>query len=184
MVPMYKRCVHMPDDTTHYYPYGKEQDGVLSIRRRYIQQILITRIKNLENIKTYFDTSVANVNLKETTFDAILQDGTVEKKQYTQVFGTDGAFSAVQKAFLQTIDFNYSIDFGEYGYLELEIPPDENGGYRHNPNAFHFWPRKQIMLAGLPNIENNFTIGLFMKLRGPNSYEEFKDANQFEKYMH
>lgn len=36
MVPMYKRCVHMPDDSTHYYPYGKEQDHVLSIRRRYI----------------------------------------------------------------------------------------------------------------------------------------------------
>lgn len=40
------------------------------------------------------------------------------------------------------------------------------------------------MLAGLPNIENNFTIGLFMRLRGPNSFEEFKDADQFEKYMH
>lgn len=100
------------------------------------------------------------------------------------MFGTDGAFSAVQKAFLQTIDFNYSIDFGEYGYIELEIPPDEKGQYRHNPNAFHFWPRKQIMLAGLPNIENNFTIGLFMKLRGPNSFSEFKDSNQFEQYMH
>ena len=36
MVPMYKRCVHMPDDTTHYYPYGREKDCVLSIRRRYI----------------------------------------------------------------------------------------------------------------------------------------------------
>jgi len=56
MVPMYKRCVHMPDDTTHYYPYGKETDGVLSIRRRYIQEILIKRIKNLPNVTTYFDT--------------------------------------------------------------------------------------------------------------------------------
>lgn len=56
MVPMYKRCVHMPDDTTHYYPYGKETDGVLSIRRRYIQEILIKRLKNLPNVNTYFDT--------------------------------------------------------------------------------------------------------------------------------
>lgn len=85
---------------------------------------------------------------------------------------------------MQTIDFNYSIDFGEYGYIELEIPPNEKGEFRHDPNAFHFWPRKQILLAGLPNIENNFTIGLFMKLRGQNSFEDFKDADTFEKYMH
>lgn len=40
------------------------------------------------------------------------------------------------------------------------------------------------MLAGLPNIENNFTIGLFMKLKGPNSFEEFKTPEEFENYMH
>ncbi len=40
------------------------------------------------------------------------------------------------------------------------------------------------MLAGLPNIENNFTIGLFMKLRGLNSFEDFKSPEHFETYMH
>jgi len=68
----------MPDDTTHYYPYGKETDAVLSIRRRYIQEILTKRIKQLPNIKPYFLTQVKNVNLKETTFDAVLPDGSIE----------------------------------------------------------------------------------------------------------
>lgn len=63
MIPMYERCVHMPDDSTHYYPYGKETDAVLSIRRRYIQQILGKRIRELPNITPYFLTQVANVNL-------------------------------------------------------------------------------------------------------------------------
>jgi hypothetical protein len=35
------------------------------------------------------------VNLKETTFDAVLPDGSIQQKKYAQVFGTDGAFSAV-----------------------------------------------------------------------------------------
>lgn len=85
----------MPDDSTHFYPYGRESDCVLSIRRRYIQQILTKRLKTFDNIKPYFATKVENVNLKETTFDAVLHDGTIEKKKYTQVFGTDGTFSAI-----------------------------------------------------------------------------------------
>lgn len=82
MVPMYKRCVHMPDDSTHYYPYGKETDSVLSIRRRYIMDILTKKMKGMENVKMHFNTTIQNVNLKETTFDAVLPDGSIEKKQY------------------------------------------------------------------------------------------------------
>jgi kynurenine 3-monooxygenase len=79
------------------------------------------------------------------------------------------------------MDFNYSIDFGEYGYIELEIPPAEDGSYRHEKEAFHFWPRNSVMMAGLPNIDNNFTIGLFMKYTGPNSFEYFADKpDEFE----
>lgn len=56
MVPMYRRCVHMPDDTTHYYPYGKSTDCVMSIRRRYIMDILTKKMKTMENIKIHFQT--------------------------------------------------------------------------------------------------------------------------------
>lgn len=175
----------MPDESTHFYPYGRAEDSVMSIRRRYIQEILAKKIKTVGNINAFYNTSVRNVNLKDTTFDVVNADGSIENKKYTQVFGTDGAYSAVQKAYLQTLDFNYSIDFGDYGYMELEIPQADDGGYRHEKEAFHFWPRNTVMMAGLPNIENNFTIGLFMKYTGENSFEYFEGKHdEFEKYIH
>ena len=82
MVPMYKRCVHMPDDTANYYPYGREKDAVLSIRRRYIQEILTNKIKSMPNIKFNFDTVVRNVNLKETSFESVHKDGSITQRQY------------------------------------------------------------------------------------------------------
>jgi kynurenine 3-monooxygenase len=82
MVPMRRRCVHMPDESTHYYPYGKADDRVMSIRRRYIQEVLAKKIKTVGNITTYFNANVHNVNLKETTFDFATPEGHIETKKY------------------------------------------------------------------------------------------------------
>lgn len=181
MVPLYKRCVHMPDNSIHFYPYGKETDCVLSIKRKNIMNILTKRIKQLPNITHHFNTTVKNVNLEETKFDTVNADGSLTTRKYDFVFGTDGAFSAVQRSFLQTLDFNFSVEFGEYGYIELDIPVDEHGNNRTHDQVFHFWPRKGVMMAGFPNPEQNHTIGLFMKTKGENSFESFGgNAEKFE----
>ena len=185
MVPLYKRCVHMPDNSVHFYPYGKEKDCVLSIKRRNIMKILTNRIKQLPGINHHYGTIVKNVNLDETSFDTINPDGSLTHRKYDFVFGTDGAFSAVQRSYLQTIDFNFSVEFGEYGYIELDIPVDEQGKNRTHDEVFHFWPRKGVMMAGFPNPEQNHTIGLFMKTKGENSFESFGgDAEKFQSFMH
>ena len=50
--------------------------------------------------------------------------------------------------------------------MELNIPPTPEGEFRTMENAFHFWPKAGVVLAGLPNTEKNFTIGAFIKIKG------------------
>lgn len=43
------------------------------------------------------------------------------------VVGCDGAFSAVRREMLKRPGFNYSQTYIEHGYLELCIPPTDDG---------------------------------------------------------
>lgn len=43
------------------------------------------------------------------------------------IIGADGAFSAVRKAMMKQPLFDYSQKYIEHGYLELCIPPTEDG---------------------------------------------------------
>ena len=57
------------------------------------------------------------------------------------IFGTDGANSAVRQAFLKQsaiYQFNYSQQFLEAGYKELEIPPSDSDSFRLEKMHFIF----------------------------------------------
>ena len=83
--------------------------------------------------------------------------------------------------------FDYSQDFLEVGYKELNIPANEDGSHKLDNSSLHIWPRGNFMLIALPNLDGSFTCTLFMPFKGENSFEEL-DTNEklvdfFAKYF-
>ena len=81
--------------------------------------------------------------------------------------------------------FNYSQEFLNTGYKELNIPPNADGTHKLDKNSFHIWPRGDYMLIALPNLDGSFTCTLFMPFEGENSFaaltDKIKVAAFFEK---
>ncbi|CDW81680.1 kynurenine 3-monooxygenase [Stylonychia lemnae] len=181
------------DEFDIYFGGKTEKERSYSINRAEIQKVLARRIKDFsEKIEVNYSTKVFNVDVQSQTFQAIYQDGKVQQKgDYEQIFAADGTFSVVKQAFIQQPGFSYSIQYSGYGYTELQIPAmiDENGGrkFRVQENTFFNWARNglDMSMMGMPNYEGDINIGLYLKVKGENSFEYFKqDFKLFEEFMH
>jgi kynurenine 3-monooxygenase len=113
--------------------------------------------------------------------------GTEYAIEESQVFGTDGAFSAIRNSMQRLPRFNYSQQYLGHAYKELSIPATEDGGHRIEKHALHIWPRGQFMLIALPNLDGSFTCTLFLPFEGEESFENLKTEAQvmafFKKYF-
>eukprot|EP00347_Sterkiella_histriomuscorum_P014255 403361580 len=155
---------------TVYFGGRTQEERSYSINRASIQKILARKVHDYPRISVYYNSHVKNIDLEMGSF--------------------------------QSPDFSYSIHYSGYGYCELQIPAanekDCNQSLQGNPsriqskfrvdeNSFLHWPRKglDVHLQGMPNYQGDINIGLFLKLKGENSYEQFKNNYEtFEQFMH
>jgi kynurenine 3-monooxygenase len=110
-------------------------------------------------VKAHFEHRL--VGLDATTGDMLFEtpDGPV-KANADIVIGADGAGSAVRGQLFEEGRLEESLDFLDYGYKELTIPPLD-GDYALDPGALHIWPRGKSMMIALPNPDRSFTCTLF-----------------------
>lgn len=79
---------------------------------------------------------------------------------------------------MQAGRFNFSQETIEHGYKELSMPA-EDGKYAMDGNCLHVWPRGEFMLLALPNLDNSFTITLFMPFTMFESIKKEEDLLAF-----
>ncbi|KAG8258408.1 hypothetical protein J6590_030756 [Homalodisca vitripennis] len=58
--------------------------------------------------------------------------------------------------------FDYNQTYIQHGYMELCIPPTQDGQFAMKPNYLHIWPRGSFMMIALPNQDCSWTVTLFM----------------------
>lgn len=169
-IPMHKRIMHAVDGTITEQAYGKEGQAIYSVSRGGLNERLMDLAEQSDKVKITFDSKCTGVdfNTGTTTFDHKGEHKSVESDV---VFGTDGAFSAVRAAMQKTSRFNYSQEYIDHGYKELNIPPNEDGSHRLETEALHIWPRGGYMLIALPNLDGSFTCTLFFPYEGKDSFE-------------
>ena len=186
-LPMEKRAIHMMDQSLNYQKYGKVGEAIYSLSRGVLNRKMIDLAEEV-GVEFFFEHKVWDVSLGE----AILHIGEEERGEwkpykYDKVFGSDGAFSRVRHRMQRQSMFNYSQDFLEVGYKELNIPANEDGSHKLDKSSLHIWPRGNFMLIALPNLDGSFTCTLFMPFKGENSFEELdtkeKLVDFFAKYF-
>ena len=182
-IPMDKRAIHNIDQSLNYQKYGKDGEAIYSLSRGVLNRKMIDLAES-NGVEFFFEHKVWDVSLSE----AILHIGEDERGEWTEykydmVFGSDGAFSRVRHRMQRQSMFNYSQEFLEIGYKELNIPANTDGTHKLDKNSLHIWPRGNFMLIALPNLDGSFTCTLFMPFKGENSFEQLNDEQTLVKFF-
>ncbi|ETN69549.1 FAD binding domain protein [Necator americanus] len=203
-VELYARLVHNKDGKTFSrQPYGQPGEHIVSINRRHLNEVMITQAEKSQNVKFFFEHKVGSVDLDKRELLVTRTGGTKIPRfggasQSTKesdirvkgdlVIACDGAYSAVRRSLTTQPRFDYSQEYIEHGYIELNILP-KNGEFALEPNVFHLWPRGHFTLIALANRDKTFTVTIFApfsefedKMSTPNDVESFFKENFPDAY--
>lgn len=181
-IPMDKRAIHAHDRIS-LQNYGKDGESIYSISRGTLNRKMIDLAEEA-GAEFFFNQKIWDVTLA----DATLQIGEEERGEwvahkYDIVFGADGAFSRIRHRMQRQSMFNYSQDFLNTGYKELNIPANADGTHKLDKYSFHIWPRGDYMLIALPNMDGSFTCTLFMPFEGENSFASLTSRDAVAKFF-
>ncbi|MBC7426651.1 MAG: FAD-dependent monooxygenase [Bacteroidia bacterium] len=186
-IAMNGRVMHSVAGELSYQPYGKAGQYINSVSRSGLNLKLIELADEFENVTLYFNYKCIDADLKNNT--AIFETAEGEKVSVKAdiMLGTDGAFSAIRSEMQHTERFNFSQQYENYGYKELEIVPGPDNKFMLEEHALHIWPRGEFMMIALPNPGGNFTCTLFMPYTGVNGLDKLKTEDDvkvfFNKYF-
>jgi kynurenine 3-monooxygenase len=182
-IPMKGRFIHHEDGTHSFQPYGEEGQVIYAVSRADLNKTLLNKAREAHNVNLFFNERCVKVCIEDSVIEfENKQDGTVKSREFSVLFGADGAFSQVRSSLLPTTRFNYTQEYLEYGYKELTIPSDA-GTHRMEKHALHIWPREKYMLIALPNLDGTFTATLFLPFEGDTSFESLKTDSQVEAFF-
>jgi kynurenine 3-monooxygenase len=182
-IPMEKRAIHLVGQPLAYQYYGNNGESIYSISRGLLNRKMVS-LAEAEGVEFFFESRIWDVTLADATLHiGETERGAWEDLKYDKVFGADGAFSRVRHRMQRQSMFNYSQEFLNTGYKELNIPANADGTHKLDKHSLHIWPRDEFMLIALPNLDGSFTCTLFMPFEGGHSFEALKDKETLEAFF-
>jgi kynurenine 3-monooxygenase len=187
IMPMKGRLLHSKTGEKKLIPYsGKKGRVINSISRGGLNSLLMSEAERYKNLKLKFSTKVIDLDWDRheiTYWDE--EGGRGHKTDFDVIFGADGAGSEVRTNFQRggLRIFNYSQEFLEHGYKELEIPSNMDGSYKIEDDVLHIWPRGEYMMIALPNRDGSFTCTLFMPYEGENGFDNLDSAEKVSRFF-
>lgn len=189
-IPMNGRFIHNADGTTAFQQYGKEGQFINSVSRGELNKKLMDLAEH-HGAEIFFGHKCESIDWQKNSITFELPDspfGSAQGRLTTHdsglLFGADGAFSAARLQHqLQHDRFQYSQYYIDYGYKELNIPPAEDGSFKMEKNALHIWPRGNLMLIALPNIDGSFTCTLFFPFEGEPSFASLNTKEKVKDFF-
>ncbi|MEU8262323.1 NAD(P)/FAD-dependent oxidoreductase [Micromonospora sp. NPDC048999] len=181
-LPMRGRMIHPVEGEQQFQSYsGTGEWAINSISRGALNNALLTAAAGLPNVRVAFDHRLVGLEpaTGEMTFET--PQGKVTATA-SVVLGADGAGSAVRGQLLGHGALTESLDFLDYGYKELTIPP-LGGDFALDPGALHIWPRGTSMMIALPNPDRSFTCTLFWPTHGTASFASLGSPAAIERYF-
>lgn len=172
IIPMRGRLMHSVSGKTTFQPYGKDETEVINSISRAELNIALMNAAEEQGVVIHFNRRCIGYDLKSGTI-RLSESNTREEitAPSNLVIGCDGSASAIRNEMLKLNRFDYSQQYLGYGYKELTIPAGPGGEHRLETNALHIWPRGNLMLIALPNIDGTFACILFLPFEGADSFE-------------
>lgn len=181
-LPMRGRMIHPVEGAAQFQSYSVSGDRAInSISRGALNNALLSAAADRPGVRLAFDHRLVGLDpvSGEMTFET--PQGKVTETA-SVVLGADGAGSAVRGQLLAYGVLTESLDFLDYGYKELTIPP-LGGEFALDPGALHIWPRGTSMMIALPNPDRSFTCTLFWPTHGTESFASLGSPAAIERYF-
>lgn len=188
-IPMLGRMIHTKGgETTMLLPYsGRDGEYIQSISRPGLNALLLDAASQYPDIDIRFHHSVQHADIFNAEVNGIYS---VTGESFHVIgdvlIGTDGAGSDVRQGFMQAganIRFNYSQQWLDHGYKELEIPAGPGGTWQIEKNALHIWPRQSFMVIALPNLDGSFTVTLFLAFDGTPGFNQLNSDHEVADFF-
>ncbi|MEM7533418.1 MAG: NAD(P)/FAD-dependent oxidoreductase [Chloroflexota bacterium] len=175
-IPIYGRIIHDEKGDCTYQPYGANREANQAIRRRDLHRILLDAADVHPNVTFCFNATCTDLDLATNTlYFRQNDDGSMIDVQADRIFAADGAFSTVRYILQRQKRFDYVQQFLSHGYREITLSANQDGSPPFDRNAFHIWPRANIVLYGFANLDGTFTLSLVMPHEGNVSNETIND---------
>jgi len=175
------RMIHSLEGQVTYQPYGRDETECnYSISRAGLNQFLIDEADSA-GVTFRFERTLAEADLEKGRLVFHDEADRAVDVDAPIVLGTDGVASAARASFVRGPDIEESIQMLEYGYKELVIPAAGDGSFVIEGNALHIWPRGDSMMMALPNLDGSFTVTLYMRHRGAESFESIDTPESVER---
>ncbi|WP_436799091.1 FAD-dependent oxidoreductase [Micromonospora fulviviridis] len=181
-LPVRGRMIHPVEGEPQFQSYSSSGDRAInSISRGALNNALLNAAASRPGVRLAFDHRLVGLDpdTGEMTFET--PQGKVTATAPV-VLGADGAGSAVRGQLLGYGALTESLDFLDYGYKELTIPP-VGGDFALDPGALHIWPRGTSMMIALPNPDRSFTCTLFWPTHGTASFASLGSPAAIERYF-
>ncbi|MEV4543795.1 FAD-dependent oxidoreductase [Micromonospora echinaurantiaca] len=181
-LPMRGRMIHPVDGEPQFQSYSAAGTlAINSISRGALNNALLDAAAALPGVRIAFDHRLVGLDpaTGEMTFETPTGKTTAGAPV---VLGADGAGSAVRGQLLGHGLLTESLDFLDYGYKELTIPP-LGGDFALDPEALHIWPRGTSMMIALPNPDRSFTCTLFWPTHGTASFASLGSPAAIERHF-
>ncbi|MFI7437591.1 FAD-dependent oxidoreductase [Micromonospora haikouensis] len=181
-LPMRGRMIHPVVGEPAFQSYSATGDRAInSISRGALNNALLTAATALPGVRVAFDHRLVGLDpaTGEMTFETPQGKTTAAAPV---VLGADGAGSAVRGQLLAYGVLEESLDFLDYGYKELTVPP-VGGEFALDPAALHIWPRGTSMMIALPNPDRSFTCTLFWPTHGTASFASLTSPAAIERHF-
>ena len=184
IIPMRGRMMHSTSGELTFQPYGKDETEVINSISRAELNIALVNAAEEHGAAIRFNQRCTGYDLK--TGALRLRDQKTRKETLQQggvVIGCDGSASAIRSEMLKLNRFDFSQQYLGYGYKELTIPAGAGGKHLLETNALHIWPRGNLMLIALPNIDGTFACILFLPFEGKDSFTSITTQSQIRDFF-
>ncbi|RUS70249.1 hypothetical protein EGW08_021994, partial [Elysia chlorotica] len=175
-IPMRARMIHDLNDQRRPIPYGTKDQYIMSIDRRLLNEVLLTAAEKYPNVRIFFSHKLVSCDFEKGEAEFCNEKGDTMRIHVDLIVGADGAYSSLRRQMMKRL-FDYEQTYIPHGYMELNIPPNNNNEYAMETNYLHIWPRNEFMMIALPNLDKSFTTTLFMP------FEIFESLDTEEKLM-
>ncbi|GFO16873.1 kynurenine 3-monooxygenase [Plakobranchus ocellatus] len=177
VIPMRARMIHDLNGKRRPIPYGTKDQYIMSIDRRNLNELLLSAAEEYPDVRMFFSHKLISCDFHKGEAEFRNEKGDNIRTQVDFIIGTDGAFSAVRQQMMKLKLFDYQQVYIPHGYMELNIPPNNNNEFAMEANYLHIWPRNEFMMIALPNLDRSFTATLFMP------FDMFESLDTEEKVM-
>jgi kynurenine 3-monooxygenase len=184
IIPMKGRMMHSATGELTFQPYGQDETEVInSISRAELNMALMNAAEE-QGATIHFNQRCTGHDLKSGAIRLRAEETRRQTSLQTAVvIGCDGSASAIRTEMLKLNRFDFSQQHLGHGYKELTIPAGEHREHLLDTHALHIWPRGNLMLIALPNIDGTFACILFLPFEGPESFASLTTREEVLRFF-